>query len=79
MQLDVFASEKVSGLYAILLRFNTAVVGLAILWLTFYAVTAARARQCLQKPSRATMFNRCTGLVFLVAAGLMATTRRRTA
>ena len=50
-----------------------------LLWLSFYAFTAARTRQWLQKPNRATMFNRCTGLVFLMAAGLLATAKRHTA
>ncbi|MBP8175241.1 MAG: LysE family transporter, partial [Sphaerotilus sp.] len=47
-----------------------------LFWLSIYALTAARARQWLQKPRRATLFNRITGVVFLVAAGLLASTRR---
>jgi RhtB (resistance to homoserine/threonine) family protein len=47
-----------------------------MLWLSVYAITAARARNWLQKPRRAVMFNRLTGVVFLAAAGLLATTRR---
>ena len=50
-----------------------------LFWLFIYAVTAARARQWLQKPRRATLFNRITGLVFLLAAGLLATSKRSTA
>ncbi len=50
-----------------------------IFWLSIYAFTAARARQWLQKPRRATLFNRVTGVVFLLAAGLLATTKRHSA
>jgi len=46
-------------------------------WLSIYALTAARARHWLQKPGRATAFNRVTGAVFLLAAGVLATTRRQ--
>ena len=45
-------------------------------WLSIYAVTAARARQWLQKPRRARLVNRVTGVVFLLAAGILATTKR---
>ena len=47
-----------------------------LFWLFVYAMTAARARQWLQKPRRATLFNRATGVVFLLAAGLLAMTKR---
>lgn len=47
-----------------------------LLWLSIYASTAARARHWLQKPRRATLFNRVTGAVFLLAAGVLATARR---
>jgi threonine/homoserine/homoserine lactone efflux protein len=47
-----------------------------LFWLSIYALTAARARRWLQAPRRATLFNRVTGAVFLLAAGLLATTRR---
>jgi len=50
-----------------------------LFWLTIYAFTAARARQWLQQPRRATLFNRITGVVFLLAAGLLATTKRQAA
>lgn len=50
-----------------------------IFWLTLYAMTAARARTWLQQPRRATLFNRLTGVVFLAAAGLLATTKRHAA
>jgi threonine/homoserine/homoserine lactone efflux protein len=50
-----------------------------LFWLSIYAFTAARARQWLQKPRRATLFNRVTGVVFLLAAGLLATTKRNAA
>jgi threonine/homoserine/homoserine lactone efflux protein len=45
-------------------------------WLTVYALTAARARRWLQQPRRGRQFNRAAGTVFLVAAGLLATSRR---
>ena len=44
-------------------------------WLTIYALSAARAKQWLQRPRRAAMFNRVTGVVFLVAAGLLVSRR----
>jgi threonine/homoserine/homoserine lactone efflux protein len=50
-----------------------------LLWLTIYAVSAARAKVWLQQPRRATLFNRITGAVFLLAAGLLATSRRSAA
>ena len=50
-----------------------------LFWLSIYAVTAARARHWLQKPRRAMLFNRGTGAVFLLAAGLLATTKRNAA
>ena len=54
-------------------------VFLELLWLTIYAFTAARARQWLLAPQRATLFNRATGVVFLLAAGLMAASKRNAA
>jgi RhtB (resistance to homoserine/threonine) family protein len=50
-----------------------------LFWLTIYAITAARARHWLQRPRRAKLFNRVTGAVFLIAAGLLATTKRNAA
>ncbi len=47
-----------------------------LFWLSTYSLTAARARHWLQQPRRALAFNRLTGGVFLLAAGLLATTRR---
>ncbi len=47
-----------------------------LFWLSVYAITAAKARAWLQQPRRATLFNRITGMVFLLAAGLLATTKR---
>jgi len=44
-----------------------------------YALTAARAQRWLQQPRRARQFNRLTGVVFLLAAGLLATSRRQPA
>ena len=48
-------------------------------WLTVYALTAARAQRWLQQPQRARQFNRLTGAVFLLAAGLLATSKRQSA
>lgn len=48
-------------------------------WLTVYALTASRAQRWLQRPRRARQFNRLTGVVFLLAAGLLATSRRQPA
>jgi threonine/homoserine/homoserine lactone efflux protein len=49
------------------------------LWLTVYALSAAKAKHWLQQPRRATLFNRATGIVFLVAAGFLATSKRASA
>jgi threonine/homoserine/homoserine lactone efflux protein len=46
------------------------------LWLTIYALSAAKAKRWLQQPRRATLFNRATGIVFLVAAGFLASSKR---
>ena len=48
-------------------------------WLTVYALTAARAPRWLQQPQRARQFNPLTGAVFLLAAGLLATSKRQSA
>ncbi|MEO8779004.1 MAG: LysE family transporter [Rhodanobacter sp.] len=50
-----------------------------LLWLTIYALSAARAKVWLQQPRRATLFNRATGVVFLLAAGILATSKRASA
>lgn len=47
-------------------------------WLTIYALSASRARHWLQHPRRARLFNSATGVVFLGAAALLATSRRST-
>lgn len=47
-----------------------------LFWLTIYALSAARAKVWLQQPRRATLFNRATGVVFLLAAGILATSKR---
>lgn len=47
-----------------------------LLWLTVYALSASKAKQWLQQPRRAKLFNRATGIVFLVAAGLVASSKR---
>jgi len=48
-----------------------------LFWLSVYTLTASRARAWLEQPRRARLFNRATGAVFLLAAGLLATTRRQ--
>jgi threonine/homoserine/homoserine lactone efflux protein len=48
-------------------------------WLSIYAMTAARARNWLQQPGRATLFNRLTGVTFLFFAGLVASSKRSVA
>jgi threonine/homoserine/homoserine lactone efflux protein len=45
-------------------------------WLSLYIVTASRARAWLTAPGRGMLFNRLTGLVFLIAAGWLATSKR---
>lgn len=47
-----------------------------LLWLTIYALSASKAKRWLQQPRRAKLFNRATGVVFLVAAGLLASSKR---
>ncbi len=47
-----------------------------LLWLGIYALTAAKAKTWLQKPRRAKFFNRATGVVYLVAAGILASSKR---
>ncbi len=48
-------------------------------WLTVYALLASKAKRWLQQPRRAKLFNRATGVVFLVAAGLLASSKRASA
>ncbi len=55
---------------------GTTFVFFELFWLSVYTFMAAKARNWLQKPRRAIIFNRITGLVFLAAAGLVATTKR---
>ncbi len=47
-----------------------------LFWLTVYTLLAARAKGWLQRPGRARLFNRSTGWVFLVAAGVLAGSKR---
>lgn len=47
-------------------------------WLLIYAFSAARARRWLGQPGPARWFRRANGVVFLAAAGLVATSRRGT-
>ena len=50
-----------------------------LLWLTVYALSASKAKRWLQQPRRARLFNRTTGAVFLLAAGLLVSSKRATA
>ncbi|MES2148313.1 MAG: LysE family transporter [Pseudomonadota bacterium] len=50
-----------------------------LLWLTIYALSASKAKRWLQQPRRAILFNRATGAVFLLAAAVLATSRRSAA
>jgi RhtB (resistance to homoserine/threonine) family protein len=50
-----------------------------LLWLTLYALLASKAKHWLQQPRRARLFNRTTGVVFLLAAGLLASSKRTSA
>lgn len=59
--------------YAIL---GSTFVCFELFWLCSYASLGARATQWLNKPGRMRQFNRATGGVFLLAAGLLASTRR---
>lgn len=47
-----------------------------LLWLSVYACSASYAKDWLQQPRRALWFNRLTGVVFLGAAAVVASTRR---
>ncbi|RCS59777.1 LysE family translocator [Parvibium lacunae] len=47
-----------------------------LFWLITYAALGSRAKQWLQQPGRAVLFNRATGGVFLLAAGVLATAKR---
>jgi threonine/homoserine/homoserine lactone efflux protein len=47
-----------------------------LLWLTLYALSASKAKRWLQQPRRARLFNRASGVVFLVAAVLVASSKR---
>ena len=47
-----------------------------LLWLGIYALSAAKAKRWLGQPRRARLFNRATGVVFLAAGGLLASSRR---
>lgn len=49
------------------------------LWLTLYALLAVKAQHWLQQPRRARLFNRVTGVVFLVAATWVAASKRAAA
>ncbi|HMG20664.1 MAG TPA: LysE family transporter, partial [Kofleriaceae bacterium] len=50
-----------------------------LLWLSIYALSASKAKRWLQQPRRAKLFNRAAGVVFLVAAGLVASSKRASA
>ena len=48
-------------------------------WLTMYACSASKAKRWLQQPRRARLFNRATGGVFLLAAAVLAGSKRAAA
>lgn len=50
-----------------------------LFWLVTYAALGARAKTWLQAPGRATLFNRATGGVFLLAATVLASAKRSAA
>jgi threonine/homoserine/homoserine lactone efflux protein len=54
-------------------------VAFELLWLITYAALGSRAKHWLQQPGRATLFNRATGGVFLLAAGVLASAKRNAA
>ena len=54
-------------------------VFIELLWLTIYALSASKAKRWLQQPRRAKLFNRATGVVFLLAAGVLASSKRASA
>lgn len=45
-------------------------------WLTIYALSASKAKRWLQQPRRAKLFNRATGIVFLLAAAALACSKQ---
>ena len=51
-------------------------VAFELFWLITYAALGSRAKRWLQIPGRATLFNRATGGIFLLAAGALASARR---
>jgi threonine/homoserine/homoserine lactone efflux protein len=51
-------------------------VAFELFWLVTYAALGNRAKHWLQQPGRAVLFNRATGGVFLLAAGVLASARR---
>lgn len=58
------------------LLLGTTFIFFELLWLTIYAVSASKAKRWLQQPRRAKLFNRVTGVVFLLAAAVLASSRR---
>lgn len=54
-------------------------VAFEFFWLLTYAALGSRAKRWLQQPGRAVAFNRATGGVFLLAAGILASARRSAA
>lgn len=54
-------------------------VAFELSWLITYAALGSRAKHWLQRPGRAVLFNRATGGVFLLAAGVLASARRHAA
>ena len=57
----------------------TTFIAFEVFWLCTYAALGAKAKNWLQQPSRAKLFNRATGAVFLLAASALATAKRAAA
>jgi threonine/homoserine/homoserine lactone efflux protein len=55
---------------------GTTFIFFELAWLTIYALSASKAKRWLQQPRRAKLFNRATGVVFLLAAAVLASSKR---
>ena len=55
------------------------VLGFTFIFCELFWLSAFKTKQWLQQPRRAKLFNRATGVVFLVAAGFLASSKRTSA
>ncbi|MES3025761.1 MAG: LysE family transporter [Pseudomonadota bacterium] len=55
---------------------GTTFIFFELAWLTIYALSASKAKRWLQQPRRAKLFNRASGVVFLLAAAVLASSKR---